>query len=78
MAKRNRVSILISDSAPTGRTVELSSSGPVKISGMGVTVDAGTGVLELKGQQVKVTGQSTAELTASGSVTIRGGIVRIN
>jgi len=61
-----------------GRTVELSSSGPVKISGMGVTVDAGTGVLELKGQQVKVTGQSTAELTASGSVTIRGGIVRIN
>lgn len=61
-----------------GRTVELSSSGTVKISGTGVTVDAGTGVLELKGQQVKVTGQSAAELTASGSVTVRGGIVRIN
>jgi uncharacterized protein involved in type VI secretion and phage assembly len=61
-----------------GRTVELSSSGTVKITGMGVTIDAGTGVLELKGQQVKVTGQSAAELTASGSVTVRGGIVRIN
>src|SRR5262249_55466973 len=59
-------------------TVELTSSGPVKITGMGVTVDAGAGVLELKGQQVKVTGQAAAELTASGSVTVRGGVVRIN
>jgi uncharacterized protein involved in type VI secretion and phage assembly len=61
-----------------GRTVELSSSGTVKISGTGVTVDAGTGVLELTGQQVKVTGQSAAELTASGTVTVRGSVVRIN
>jgi uncharacterized protein involved in type VI secretion and phage assembly len=61
-----------------GRTVELSSSGTVKISGVGVTVDAGTGVLELKGQQVKVTGQGAAEVTASGSVTIRGKVVQIN
>ncbi len=59
-------------------TVELTSSGQVKISGMGVSVDAGTGVLELKGQQVKVTGQAQAELSASGSVTVRGGVVRIN
>ena len=59
-------------------TVELTGSGPVKISGMGVTVDAGAGVLELKGQQVKVTGQAQTELTASGAVTVRGGIVRIN
>jgi uncharacterized protein involved in type VI secretion and phage assembly len=59
-------------------TVELTSSGQVKITGMGVTVDAGAGVLELKGQQVKVTGQAAAEVTASGSVTVRGGIVRIN
>jgi uncharacterized protein involved in type VI secretion and phage assembly len=59
-------------------TVELTSSGPVKITGLGVTVDAGAGVLELKGQQVKVTGQAAAEVTASGSVTVRGGIVRIN
>ncbi|HEU4422525.1 MAG TPA: VgrG-related protein [Pilimelia sp.] len=61
-----------------GQMVELSSGGTVKISGMGITVDAGTGVLELKGQQVKVTGQSAAELTASGTVTVRGGMVRIN
>jgi phage protein D/phage baseplate assembly protein gpV len=59
-------------------TVELTSSGPVKISGMGVTVDAGAGLLDLKGQQVKIAGQSTAELTASGALTVRGGIVRIN
>ena len=59
-------------------TVELTSSGPVKISGMGVTVDAGAGVLDLKGQQVKIAGQATAELTASGALTVRGGVVRIN
>ncbi len=59
-------------------TVELTSSGPVKVTGMGVTVDAGQGVLELKGQQVKVSAQAAAELTASGSVTVRGAVVRIN
>jgi uncharacterized protein involved in type VI secretion and phage assembly len=61
-----------------GQTVELTSTGPVKVSGMGVTVDAGAGVLELKGQQVKVTGQSAAELTATGPLTVRGAVVRIN
>ncbi len=61
-----------------GNTVELTSAGPVKISGLGVTVDAGAGLLDLKGQQVKIAGQSTAELTASGALTVRGGIVRIN
>jgi phage baseplate assembly protein V len=59
-------------------TVELTSSGEVKIKGMGVTVDAGAGLLDLKGGQVKIAGQSTAELTASGSLTVRGGVVRIN
>src|SRR5262249_35060376 len=59
-------------------TIELSSAGQVKITGTGVTVDAGSGVLELKGQQVKVAGQVAAELTATGSVTIRGQVVRIN
>jgi phage protein D/phage baseplate assembly protein gpV len=59
-------------------TVELTSAGPVKISGMGVTVDAGAGLLDLKGAQVKIAGQTTAELTAGGALTVRGGIVRIN
>ena len=59
-------------------TVELTSAGPVKISGMGVTVDAGAGLLDLKGAQVKIAGQTTAELTASGALTVRGGVVRIN
>lgn len=74
--------------------VEISSAGPVKITGRnGVTVDAGTGALELSGQSVsvkssgsasvegatvKVTGQSSTEVTASGQLTVRGGIVKIN
>lgn len=59
-------------------TVELTSAGAVTIKGMGVTVDAGAGLLELKGQQVKIAGQTTAELTASGALAVRGGVVRIN
>ena len=33
---------------------------------------------EVSGTTVKVAGQGSAELSASGSVTVRGGIVRIN
>ncbi|NUT53783.1 MAG: type IV secretion protein Rhs, partial [Saccharothrix sp.] len=75
----------------------------------GVTIDSGTGPLELKGQKISakaqtdvaieagaqlkasgsagvkvegatvaVTGQGQAELTASGPVTVRGAVVRIN
>ncbi|MEV3938380.1 VgrG-related protein [Glycomyces sp. NPDC049804] len=77
----------------TGKVIELKCSGEVKVSGMGVKIDAGSGPLELSGSEVKVTGRSkvevsattvkvagqgSAELSASGSVTVRGGIVRIN
>ncbi|GAA4922239.1 uncharacterized protein involved in type VI secretion and phage assembly [Stackebrandtia albiflava] len=78
---------------PAGKTIELLGDGPVKVTGVGVTVDAGTGVLELKGQSVKLTGQTsvevsgqqvkvaaqaTGEVSASGQLTVRGGIVKIN
>ncbi|RSN52565.1 type IV secretion protein Rhs [Amycolatopsis sp. WAC 04182] len=59
----------------------------------GVSIDAGSGPLELKGQKVSVKaateatvegmtvsvkGQGQAELSASGAVTVRGGVVKIN
>jgi uncharacterized protein involved in type VI secretion and phage assembly len=74
--------------------IELTSSKGVKVKAdNGVSVDAGTGPLELKGQSVSVKGttgvkvegatvsvaaQGQAELTASGVVTVRGSIVKIN
>lgn len=74
--------------------IELTSSKGVTVKAdNGVSIDAGTGPLQMKGQSVEikstssvkvegatvsVSGQGQAELTASGSVTVRGGIVRIN
>ncbi|MFD0203266.1 MULTISPECIES: VgrG-related protein [Saccharothrix] len=92
------------------QVVEVTSGKAVTIKAQnGVTIDAGTGPLELKGQKitakaqtdvaieagaqlkasgtagvkvegatVAVTGQGQAELTASGPVTVRGAVVRIN
>jgi phage protein D/phage baseplate assembly protein gpV len=61
----------------SGITVD-AGSGKLDFKGNGATVDAGTGPLELKGQKVTVTGQSEAELSASGQVTVRGGIIKLN
>lgn len=77
-----------------GTKVIVHSDGTVLIEAKrGMTLDAGTGPLELKGQQVSikamaaaslegatvaVKGQATGELSASGAVTVRGGVVRIN
>ena len=77
-----------------GTKVTLRSDGTVLIEGSrGVTIDAKTGPLELKGNSVSikgtsgvkvegatvsVTGQGTAELKASGPVTVQGAPVRIN
>jgi uncharacterized protein involved in type VI secretion and phage assembly len=76
------------------QTIELTSGKGVTVKAdSGVRIDAGTGSLQLTGQSVEVkgtsgvkiegatvsvTGQGQAELTASGSVTVRGSIVRIN
>lgn len=77
-----------------GTKVTVHSDGTVLIEAKrGVTVDAGAGPLEMKGQTVaikattaaslegatvSVKGQGTAELTASGALTVRGSVVRIN
>ena len=77
----------------TAKTVELTSPGKIKVTGVGITIDAGTGPLEMKGSQVKVTGQQSvevsgtqvkvagqaqAEFSAGGPVTVKGAMVRIN
>jgi uncharacterized protein involved in type VI secretion and phage assembly len=77
-----------------GTKVTVHSDGTVLVEGkQGVTVDSGTGPLELKGQSVKVTsqstldvqgqsvsvnGQGTAEFKSSGVVTVQGSLVKIN
>lgn len=53
------------------------ASGNVKISGTNVDVEA-KGNLNLKGAAVKVAGQATAELSASGATTVKGAVVKIN
>ncbi|ANZ38866.1 type IV secretion protein Rhs [Lentzea guizhouensis] len=76
------------------QTVEITSGGKVTVGARnGITVDAGTGPLELKGRnvaikaaaelkaegvQVKVAGQAQTEVTADGVLTVKGSIVKIN
>jgi uncharacterized protein involved in type VI secretion and phage assembly len=77
-----------------GTKVTVRSDGTVLIEGnRGITIDSKTGPLELKGSQVSikgtgpvkvegatvsVNGQGTAEFKASGVVTVRGSLVKIN
>ncbi len=49
----------------------------LKVQGSNVTIEA-KAALELKGATVKVAGQGTAELSASGVTTVRGSLVKIN
>lgn len=71
----------------SGTTVTVHSDGTVTIEGtQGVTVDAGTGTLDLKGKDVSITGQTGVSITAATGVTVDGGaqatltagLVRIN
>ncbi|MDX3663348.1 VgrG-related protein [Streptomyces sp. ID05-26A] len=76
------------------QNIEITSAKTVNVKAQnGITVDAGTGPLELKGQkvsikaqtelkaegaQVKIAGQAQTEVTASGPLTVKGAIVKIN
>jgi phage protein D/phage baseplate assembly protein gpV len=76
------------------QTVEVTSGKAVTVKAAnGVTIDSGSGPLDLKGQRVSVksasdlkvegttvsvAGQGQAELTAGGALTVRGSVVRIN
>lgn len=75
-------------------TIEITSGKDVKVKASnGVSIDAGSGLLELKGQQVSmkadtqlkvegntvsVAGQGQTEVTSNGALTVRGSVVRIN
>lgn len=82
----------ISVKAANGIKVD-SGNGPLELKGQKVTVQSATDVavdaqasmklsgqagVKVEGSTVSVTGQGQAELTASGTVTVRGGLVRIN
>ncbi|MBO4209978.1 VgrG-related protein [Micromonospora echinofusca] len=63
----------------TGNQIEIVSDGRVTISGRdGLTLDAGSGALELAGQQVTVRARADLGIEGGSAVTVRGGIVRIN
>lgn len=62
-----------------GSTVTVHSDGKVHIEGKtGVVIDAGAGELELRGQKVSLKASTTAELTASGPVTVQGTPIKLN
>lgn len=56
-----------------GQLVELISDGKIKLTAKnGLSVDAGSGPLELSGQKVTVTAKSDVSIEGSGQVSIRG------
>ncbi len=61
-----------------GQKVTITSDSDVTVTANAKLSLTGNAEATLKGAQAKVTGDAAAELTASGSVTVRGGIVRIN
>lgn len=80
LAAKNGVSV-DAGSGPlelSGQKVTVTSKSDVGIEGSGQASVKGSSGASLEGATVKVTGQGSTELTASGSVTVRGGMVRIN
>jgi uncharacterized protein involved in type VI secretion and phage assembly len=56
-----------------GQLVELVSDGKIKLTAKnGVSVDAGTGPLELSGQKVTVTSKSDVAIEGTGRATVKG------
>jgi phage protein D/phage baseplate assembly protein gpV len=61
-----------------GQKVTVTSKSDVSVEGKAKVAIKGTSGATLEGATVKITGQGSAEVSASGSVTVKGGIVRIN
>ncbi|MCW2640970.1 MAG: hypothetical protein JWP76_3276 [Dactylosporangium sp.] len=56
-----------------GQLVELTSEGKIKLTAKnGVSVDAGTGPLELSGQKVTITSKSDVGIEGTGQATVKG------
>jgi phage protein D/phage baseplate assembly protein gpV len=62
----------------SGQKVTVTSRSDIGIEGTGQVSVKGTAGASLEGAAVKVTGKASTEVTASGSLTVRGGLVRIN
>jgi phage protein D/phage baseplate assembly protein gpV len=63
----------------SGATVKIQAkSGDITVDAAGKLAASGTAGATVEGASVQVRGQGTAELTASGTVTVRGSMVRIN
>ncbi|KKJ93158.1 VgrG-related protein [Micromonospora sp. HK10] len=57
----------------TGRRIEIVSDGKVSVQAReGISLDAGTGPLELAGQRVTVTSKSDVAIEGQGQVSVRG------
>ncbi|MEH1016913.1 VgrG-related protein [Micromonospora sp. CPCC 206060] len=61
-----------------GQRITMRAKGDLGIEGDGRVTVRGTAGASVEGATVKVTGSGGAELTAGGTVTVRGGVVRIN
>jgi uncharacterized protein involved in type VI secretion and phage assembly len=65
-------------SVKAGGEMKLEATGAVELKGNGVTIDAGGGSFSAKGVQAKVEGSGGAELSSSGTTTVRGSMVMVN
>ncbi|MCS7477626.1 VgrG-related protein [Umezawaea endophytica] len=61
-----------------GQKISAKSASDVAIEASAALTLSGTSGVKVEGATVSVAGQGQAELTASGAVTVRGGVVRIN
>jgi phage protein D/phage baseplate assembly protein gpV len=62
----------------SGQKVSVTSKSDVTVEGQANVSIKGTSGASMEGATVKVTGKASTEVTASGSLTVRGGIVKIN
>jgi len=62
-----------------GDAIKLTATKTVEIKGPnGVTIDAGSGALQLKGMTAALNGQSKLDVTASGPITVSGTPIKLN
>lgn len=62
-----------------GDKVTVTAKQTVEIKGnSGVTIDAGTGALQLKGQTAALNGQAKVDVTATGPVSVSGTPIKLN
>jgi phage protein D/phage baseplate assembly protein gpV len=61
-----------------GGKVEVTATETVKIKGNGVSIDAGSGALDMKGMSASLKGTSKTDIGASGPVSVSGTPIKLN